>query len=186
MFTAIAMAERYTGDWIPFLVCAAAFGLATPVWTRPAATLLALATLWACLLTFAMTLHYQGDAKLPATPRSRGFFFCAPCTQSPMSHSIVPSPRPTHRLVLWLVGFVAFFAIACVARNYPPLPAELTLRLKFPPGQAGRLEPLVSAGVYEKGDFLFVRYLDETTAEFIYNYWGFPGVTSERFTFSPG
>lgn len=61
MFAAIATAERYTGDWVPFLVCAAAFGLAAPVWSRLATTALALATLWSCLLTPAMALHYQGD-----------------------------------------------------------------------------------------------------------------------------
>ncbi len=61
MFAAIATAERYTGDWVPFLICAAAFGLAAPAWSRLATTALALATLWSCLLTLAMALHYQGD-----------------------------------------------------------------------------------------------------------------------------
>ena len=56
---AIATAERYTGDFVPLLVCAGAFGLAAPLWGRLATTALALATLWACLLTFALTLHYQ-------------------------------------------------------------------------------------------------------------------------------
>ena len=57
---AIATAERYTGDFVPWLICAGAFGLAAPLWGRLATTALALATLWACLLTFALTLHYQG------------------------------------------------------------------------------------------------------------------------------
>ena len=57
---AIATAERYTGDFVPWLVCAGAFGLAAPRWGRLAAAALTLATLWACLLTFALTLHYQG------------------------------------------------------------------------------------------------------------------------------
>ncbi len=57
---AIATAERYTGDFVPLLVCAGAFGLAAPLGGRLATTALALATLWACLLTFALTLHYQG------------------------------------------------------------------------------------------------------------------------------
>jgi hypothetical protein len=60
MFAAIATAERYTGDFVPFLICAAAFGLAAPAWRPFAAGALAAATLWACALTFAMTLHYQG------------------------------------------------------------------------------------------------------------------------------
>jgi len=60
MSAAIATAERYTGDWVPFLVCAGAFGLAAPSWRPLAIATLATATLWACLLTFAMTLHFQG------------------------------------------------------------------------------------------------------------------------------
>ena len=60
MAAAIATAERYTGDWVPFLVCAGAFGLAAPSWKPLATATLATATLWACLLTFALTLHFQG------------------------------------------------------------------------------------------------------------------------------
>lgn len=60
MFAAIATSERYTGDWVPWLIAAAAFGLAACTWSRLAAAVLAAATLWACVLTFAMTLHYQG------------------------------------------------------------------------------------------------------------------------------
>ncbi len=60
MFAAIATSERYTGDWVPWLIATAAFGLAGNPWSRLATTFLVAATLWACLLTFAMTLHYQG------------------------------------------------------------------------------------------------------------------------------
>ena len=63
---AIATAQRYTGDWIPFLVGAAALGLAA---LETASLRLRLAlrallfgcTLAALLLTFALTLHYQGE-----------------------------------------------------------------------------------------------------------------------------
>ena len=60
MSAAIATAERYTGDWVPFLACASALGLTIPTWKPLATAALASATLWACLLTFAMTLHFQG------------------------------------------------------------------------------------------------------------------------------
>lgn len=60
MFAAIATSERYTGDWVPWLIAAAAFGLAGCRWSRLATTVLVAATLWACLLTVAITLHYQG------------------------------------------------------------------------------------------------------------------------------
>ena len=68
MFAAIATAERYTGDWIPFLVCAAAFGLAAPVWRPVAAIALTSATIWACALTLAATLHYQGSMVWGVSP----------------------------------------------------------------------------------------------------------------------
>ncbi len=60
MFAAIATSERYTGDFCPFLFCAAAFGLAAPRWYPLTTAALAAATLWACVLTWAVTIHYQG------------------------------------------------------------------------------------------------------------------------------
>ena len=60
MFAAIATSERYTGDFCPFLFCAAAFGLAAPRWRPLTTAALAAATLWACVLTWAVTIHYQG------------------------------------------------------------------------------------------------------------------------------
>ena len=60
MFAAIATSERYTGDFCPFLFCAAAFGLAAPRWRPITTAALAAATLWACVLTCAVTIHYQG------------------------------------------------------------------------------------------------------------------------------
>lgn len=67
MFAAVATAHRYTGDFCPILIYGAAFGLAaiecaTPRWRAACLALLGLATLWACLLTAAMTLHYQRDS----------------------------------------------------------------------------------------------------------------------------
>jgi hypothetical protein len=66
LFAAIATAQRYTGDWIPFLVCAAALGLAALETAPPRLrlalrTLLFACTLAAVLLTFALTLHYQRE-----------------------------------------------------------------------------------------------------------------------------
>ena len=67
MFAAVATAERYTADFCPFLLCAAAFGLAAldsaaPRWRAAGLWALGAATLWACLLGFAMALHYQRDS----------------------------------------------------------------------------------------------------------------------------
>jgi hypothetical protein len=66
MFAAIANAHRYTADFCPWLVTAAAFGFAA---LESAAgrgralgsVVLAATTLWAIALTAALTLHYQGN-----------------------------------------------------------------------------------------------------------------------------
>ena len=71
MFAAIATAERYTGDFCPYLISAAAFALAAPVWHRTGVALLVGATLWSCALTFAVTLHYQGQTVWGLAPEVR-------------------------------------------------------------------------------------------------------------------
>ena len=67
MFAAVATAERYTADFCPFLICAAALGLAAldsaaPRWRAAGLGALGATTLWACLLGAAMALHYQRDS----------------------------------------------------------------------------------------------------------------------------
>jgi hypothetical protein len=57
---AVATAERYTGDFVPFLVCGGAYGLAALNWRRPVQILFVLTTLWASAITVAATLNYQG------------------------------------------------------------------------------------------------------------------------------
>jgi hypothetical protein len=66
MLAAIAVTQRYTADFCPFLICAAALGCAAVEQcgqrTRIASSmLLSVATLWAVALTAAITLHYQGE-----------------------------------------------------------------------------------------------------------------------------
>jgi hypothetical protein len=66
LFAAIATAQRYTADWLPFLTCAAVFGLASvDTLTSPLRLffriILASITAAAVLLTFALTLHYQRE-----------------------------------------------------------------------------------------------------------------------------
>lgn len=66
LFAAVATAQRYTGDFCPFLICAAALGLtatesAPPLWRRALRVSLVLLTLAAVAITAALTLHYQGD-----------------------------------------------------------------------------------------------------------------------------
>ncbi len=78
MFAAIAITHRYTADFCPLLMLAAAFGLAavenfgTPM--RPIVrTALGLTTLASVLITAAITLHHQGQDAwgVPAEVRSR-------------------------------------------------------------------------------------------------------------------
>ena len=67
LFAAVATAQRYTGDFCPFLIAAGAFGLAALEGNRrgrvnsAARNGLALATLTAIGVTFALTLHYQRE-----------------------------------------------------------------------------------------------------------------------------
>ena len=66
LFAAIATAQRYTGDFCPFLTCGAVFGLAAAEcvpapWRWLTRTIIALATIAAMVVTIAITLHYQGD-----------------------------------------------------------------------------------------------------------------------------
>lgn len=105
-----------------------------------------------------------------------------------MTPDLPPTAPSRRRRFPWLVAVVIFLAlaVACVMRTDPPLPGKLALQLKFPRGLAGHLEPLISAGAFAHGDFLFVSYVDENSARFIYNYWGHPGISSELFTFVPG
>ena len=88
----------------------------------------------------------------------------------------------------WAVGLATFLLLAGICSwNYlPPLPRVLELQLKFPAGQAGRTEPLISTGVFERGDFFVAIYQDETTAVFAYDSWGAGGPRSLPVKFEPG
>jgi len=64
LFTAVAMSQRYTGDLCPFLIVAAAIGLAARENARTgivARTAIWTLTLWSILATLALTLQYQGE-----------------------------------------------------------------------------------------------------------------------------
>jgi hypothetical protein len=62
MFAAVASSQRYTADFLPFLVCAAALGLAMLDGTRPALrALVGTLTVVAIVITLALTLRYQGE-----------------------------------------------------------------------------------------------------------------------------
>lgn len=66
LFAAVATAQRYTGDFVPFLIGAGAFGLAAVErasvrWRLALFPLVTLLTATAVAVTLAITVHYQGD-----------------------------------------------------------------------------------------------------------------------------
>jgi peptidoglycan/LPS O-acetylase OafA/YrhL len=66
MFAAVATSQRYTADFLPFLVCAAALGTALIEDARPSLrtwgrALTALVTGAAILITLSLTLRNQGE-----------------------------------------------------------------------------------------------------------------------------
>jgi hypothetical protein len=65
LLAAVAVAQRYTGDFCPFLIVAAAFGSAALAEVRRLLRavlggFLGCATLWSVIFTVAVSLHYQG------------------------------------------------------------------------------------------------------------------------------
>ncbi len=78
LFAAIGSTHRYTADFCPFLLCAAAFGLAglelaAPSWRAAGRILLVALTLWACLLNPAIALHTQGESDWVPRPANEAY-----------------------------------------------------------------------------------------------------------------
>ncbi len=66
LFAAVATAQRYTGDFCPLLITAAALALASlepasPRWRVFLQTVVLATTLAGIAVTVALTLHYQGE-----------------------------------------------------------------------------------------------------------------------------
>lgn len=121
----------------------------------------------------------------------------SPVTGQP-DHS-VPSPvlsapdGPSRRSrVPRLLGYCAgtfCFALLLLSLwriSFPSPPARLTLQVTFPPGIAGQVEPLLTTGRTDDGDFLALRYLDTDHAVVLYDVWGVGGPTSAPFALKPG
>ncbi|MBI5689431.1 MAG: hypothetical protein HZC55_04985 [Verrucomicrobia bacterium] len=78
LLAAIAVSQRYTGDFVPFLVATGAFGVAAldawvPAARRNLFGLASVLSVAGMLLTFAITLHYQGEGVwgVPDATRAR-------------------------------------------------------------------------------------------------------------------
>jgi hypothetical protein len=66
LLAAIAVSHRYTGDFIPFLLGLATFGLSgiavlPPTARQSLAVVVTVLTVAAVFITVALTLHYQGE-----------------------------------------------------------------------------------------------------------------------------
>ena len=61
------------------------------------------------------------------------------------------------------------------------------LQIQFPADKmAGDREPLVVSGVFQRGDFLFVRYVDDASVVFVYDHWGLPLQEGKTVRLIPG
>ncbi|MEO6246385.1 MAG: hypothetical protein ABIQ12_13200 [Opitutaceae bacterium] len=105
--------------------------------------------------------------------------------------SASPGRVATSPLPAWcglLVGVVALAWLSLFAARHalPSLPPVLNLELTFPPGEPGRVEPIVCTGMWGEGDLLLVHYLTPNTAEIRYDHWGHGGPASAPFALEPG
>lgn len=91
-------------------------------------------------------------------------------------------------IVALLAGALLFFGVARVYwRDSAGIYSHrLQLEIVFPKGTPGAIEPLVTTGRFEAGDFLTVKYIDRDTAALSYDAWGFGGPTSAPFQLQPG
>jgi hypothetical protein len=96
-----------------------------------------------------------------------------------MQQRLLPRTLSVLLSVVALAALVKFYW----ARAYPPIPEPLTLAIRFPTGDPGAVEPLVTTGHFSNGDFLTIRFTDSTHAVFGYDSWGTGGPSSEPFAF---
>src|SRR6478672_11145220 len=92
------------------------------------------------------------------------------------------------RLLIRIAAAIAIFVALGALRlnsHFPALPNPLTIDVGLELGEAGRSDPLIVAGRTGTGDFLSVRFLGPDTFHFLYDSWGFPGISSAPVTFKP-
>jgi hypothetical protein len=90
----------------------------------------------------------------------------------------------------WFSGHIELLPSA-VWRMVPrrwlaPDVAPISLRLGFPLQRPARLEPIVTSGSVNAGDFFFVRYLPDGTVAFGFNHWGYPLIEGQPMAIEPG
>jgi hypothetical protein len=65
-------------------------------------------------------------------------------------------------------------------------PGALKILLLLPEGNTGRIEPLVTTGVADAGDFVYVRYVDDQHVQIGFDHWRVGGPISEPIFYKPG
>ncbi|MDO8543840.1 MAG: hypothetical protein Q7S40_25640 [Opitutaceae bacterium] len=105
-----------------------------------------------------------------------------------VSTGVPTSIKRPGRWLAWTLGIAVLLTLTWWAtrRAAPEPPLPMSLRVTFPTGIAGRVEPLLCTGKYTAADFLVVNFLSENTATLSYDSWGRGGPTSAEFTFVPG
>lgn len=87
-----------------------------------------------------------------------------------------------------IVGAIVFvwLLIGSAPKTYLQPASHKNFIVVFPPGIKGLGEPIITTGSFGNGDFLAVRYLGPTQAQFVYDVWGMGGPLSQSFDFEPG
>jgi hypothetical protein len=92
------------------------------------------------------------------------------------------------RIVTFGIGAFLFLLLTGFAfrDDYPPLPDPLELTVAFDPAVSGRSDPIIIGGTAGAADFIYVRFIDATTAIFGYDSWGNGGPASKAIKLQPG
>jgi hypothetical protein len=96
LFTAVAVSQRYTGDFCPLLVVAAAIGLAVYEERRPGAaarTAIVMLTFWSILATLALTFDF-GDAVWGVPPEAHARYQRLRSNMNHLLNFHSDAPRP--------------------------------------------------------------------------------------------
>jgi len=86
----------------------------------------------------------------------------------------------------WRAATVSLVCIALVVvmRVLPPLPSPLEFEVYRSGGAKGQLEPLITTGHFEYGDFLTIEYENDAQARIGYDAWGSGGPKSDLIPFA--
>lgn len=90
------------------------------------------------------------------------------------------------RTFSWRAAVACFVCVAAfvLVRIWPPLPSPLQLEVTRSGGAKGQMEPLITTGHFEYGDFLTIEYENDSQARIGYDAWGSGGPKSDPIPFA--